>query len=127
MIRHNLHAVEGQPFRIGVAELVAFPNVRRARIIAVELDRPPQLEELHREVGRALAATDQLELEARPYRPHVTLGRVKSATSGAVSAFFRDVTLPALPPVDVTAFSLYASHLSREGARYQRLEQYEFG
>ena len=56
--------------------LGAFPTFRRPRVIWIGVDPEPKLELLHHDVE---LLCDRLghELEGRPYRPHLTLGRVQ--------------------------------------------------
>jgi 2'-5' RNA ligase len=61
---------------VHLATAGAFPNFRRPRVIWMGVDPEPRLELLHHDVE---LACDRLgyELEGRPYRPHLTLGRVR--------------------------------------------------
>jgi 2'-5' RNA ligase len=54
----------------------AFPSFRRPRVIWMGIAPEPKLELLHHDVE---LACDRLghELDGRPYRPHLTLGRVR--------------------------------------------------
>lgn len=54
----------------------AFPSLRRPRVVWMGVQPEPRLELLHHDVE---LACDKLgfELEGRPYRPHLTLGRVR--------------------------------------------------
>lgn len=54
----------------------AFPNFRRARVVWMGVEPDPRLELLHHDVE---LACDRLGfgLEGRPFRPHVTLARVR--------------------------------------------------
>jgi len=54
----------------------AFPNFRRPRVIWMGIEPEPRLELLHHDVELACDALGH-ELEGRPYRPHLTLGRVR--------------------------------------------------
>ena len=54
----------------------AFPNFRRPRVIWMGIEPEPRLELLHHDVELACESLGH-ELEGRPYRPHLTLGRVK--------------------------------------------------
>ena len=58
-----------------VGELGAFPNFRRARVVWIGVDPDPRLELLHHDIE---VACDRLghAIEGRPFRPHITLGRV---------------------------------------------------
>jgi len=55
----------------------AFPNFRRARVVWIGVAQDPRLELLHHDVELACERLG-FELEGRPFRPHVTLGRIKS-------------------------------------------------
>jgi 2'-5' RNA ligase len=58
----------------------AFPNFRRARVVWIGVAQEPRLELLHHDIE---VACEQLgfELDGRPFRPHVTLARVKTPLS----------------------------------------------
>jgi 2'-5' RNA ligase len=56
----------------------AFPNFRRARIVWMGVAQEPRLELLHHDL-EATFETVGFEVEGRPFRPHLTLGRVKNA------------------------------------------------
>ena len=54
----------------------AFPNFRRARVVWMGIQQEPRLELLHHDVEVA-CETLGFDVEGRPYRPHLTLARVK--------------------------------------------------
>ncbi|MFI5229860.1 MAG: RNA 2',3'-cyclic phosphodiesterase [Gemmatimonadales bacterium] len=56
----------------------AFPNFRRARVVWLGVSQEPRLELLHHDVETSCERLG-FEIEARPFRPHVTLARVKHA------------------------------------------------
>src|SRR3982750_3463285 len=66
---------------IHLASVGAFPTFRRPRVIWMGIDPEPKLELLHHDVE---LACDRLghELEGRPFRPHLTLGRVRRPQIG---------------------------------------------
>jgi 2'-5' RNA ligase len=55
----------------------AFPNFRRARVVWLGVAQEPRLELLHHDIEMACGQLG-VETEARPFRPHLTLARVKS-------------------------------------------------
>jgi len=61
---------------VHLASVGAFPAFRRPRVIWMGIEPDPKLELLHHDVE---LACDRLghELEGRPFRPHLTLGRVR--------------------------------------------------
>ena len=56
----------------------AFPNLRRPRVVWIGVVPEPRLELLHHDVEEQLAALG-VEVEGRPFRPHLTLGRLRGA------------------------------------------------
>lgn len=54
----------------------AFPNFRRARVVWMGVEQDPRLELLHHDVEIACESLG-FEVEGRPFRPHLTLARVR--------------------------------------------------
>jgi 2'-5' RNA ligase len=54
----------------------AFPNFRRARVVWMGVAQDPRLELLHHDVELACGSIG-FDVEGRPFRPHLTLARVK--------------------------------------------------
>lgn len=119
-------ASKHRAFRMRVAEIGAFPSFRRARVVWMGVDRDPRLELLHHDVE---LACDQLgfELEGRPFRPHLTLARVKDRIDieelRRLSRAGRTVDFEA--ETVVRSIDLMKSNLDRAsaeaGGRYERL------
>lgn len=99
----------------------AFPNFRRARTVWVGVAPQPRLELLHHDVEVAFG-TLGFEVEGRPFRPHLTLARVKHADEALLRALFRaarkvDVHEEAV----VETVDLMQSELLPAGPRYTLL------
>lgn len=109
----------GQRFRVGLGGLGAFPNPKRATVLWVGVAHGvDELSELALTTEEA-AQTVGLPPEERPFRPHLSLSRIR-------------------PPVDVSrligsfgdtgigwrceTMVVYRSHLGSGGARYEPLE-----
>lgn len=101
----------------------AFPTLRRARVLWVGIDDSrARLEELHRDLSRATGYPE----EKRRFHPHLTLARLK--LPGSVEKVVRDAT-----PLDldrsefgIERLTLFRSHLSPRGARYEVVGRVEF-
>jgi 2'-5' RNA ligase len=61
---------------MNVGGIGAFPNFRRARVVWMGVSPDPRLELLHHDIEVAYDALG-CELEGRPFRPHLTLARVR--------------------------------------------------
>ena len=62
---------------VRVAGIGAFPNFRRPTVVWIGVDPDPRLELLHHDVEVACTALGY-EIDGRPFRPHLTLGRIKA-------------------------------------------------
>jgi 2'-5' RNA ligase len=106
-----------EPPALALGEALLLPP-RRARVLTVALADPSgALAALQAELSAALAAAGVYEPEARPFRPHVTVARLRP---GARPPRAVD---PAPEPIAFRAGSvvLYRSHVGRGGARYEPL------
>jgi 2'-5' RNA ligase len=113
-----------EPFRLGLGAAQLFPSERRPRVVALALEPLPPLEALVGAVARGAAAAG-FAPEERPFRAHLTLGRVKPRTAQRL-----DVTAPdtvGSEACDVTEAVLFRSELQRTGARYTPLERVPLG
>lgn len=69
-------AARYDPVAMELGGLNAFPNLRQPRVVWLGVSADPKLELLHHDVETACADLGHA-VEARAYRPHVTLGRVR--------------------------------------------------
>ncbi len=118
-------AESNPPFELTLATIGAFPNLKRPRIIwAGVTGDTAALTALHRAVVSATAALG-FAAEKRPFKPHLTLGRVKPWARGndhrAIAAALNGATVGDIATVPVGKFSLIRSQLTREGAIYTPL------
>jgi len=109
--------------RSSLGEFGAFPNFRRARVVWIGMEADPRLELLHHDVE---LACDRLgvPVEARPFRPHVTLARVpQTAGVGSLRALSRAARGAAGSrfPTSVRSIDLMCSTLRPEGAAHTLL------
>ncbi|HET7601068.1 MAG TPA: RNA 2',3'-cyclic phosphodiesterase [Gemmatimonadales bacterium] len=111
-------AADAAPLAMRVAELGAFPSRRHARVLWLGLDAPPALELLQDRLERG---GEQIGFppEGAPFRPHVTLGRVREGhrlPRAALEAFADSYDHIGFVADEVV---LYESVLSPTGPRYE--------
>ena len=116
-----LDAVGGQtaPFDLSLAALGSFPNRRRPQILWVGLrDGDGDLAPLKEGLDRCLQGLGW-PAEQRPFRPHLTLGRIKGRARG------RADWSAAVPPLDFAAgpLQLIESRLQPSGPVYTVLHR----
>lgn len=121
--------VRHRPFMLRFGPIGAFPNLRRPRVVWLGVAADPELADLQRETERDLAQLG-FDIEARPFRPHVTLGRgrneARPAAFNGLEPIARSITIGA-EPVFVSAIELMRSRLGRGGAVYERIDRFDLG
>ena len=117
-----------RPVAMSVREVGAFPNFRRARVVWIGVEHEARLELLHHDLEMACEQAG-FEVEGRPFRPHITLARVRSPIpvdrARQVARMARSVRVAAAEVVD--RITLMESTLAPSGARYRHLHVATFG
>jgi len=112
-----LRAAPAHAPRLALGRALALPP-RRPRVLTAEVEDPHgSLRALQAAVSRDLAARGLYTPEARPYRPHATVARLRpDAKAGRAP-------LPDPEPLEFRgeALTLFRSQLRREGSRYEPL------
>ncbi len=120
----NAAAGSVRPFELAVRGLGTFGSPRRPRVIWAGLRLPPpELEQLHDALGVAVRAVG-MATEERPFRPHLTLGRVRDARNlGELTSRIRSVKNSESGLFRVRHVRLMQSHLDKPGPRYSVLHE----
>ncbi len=112
------------PFEINFHELGAFPASNRPRIIWVGVHAPPALESLQRAIDAGVARLGY-ETEARPFSPHLTIGRVRqNLTAGDLQKIrnqLKEMKMRDLGSTLVESIQLFKSELQPAGSVYTKL------
>lgn len=114
---------------LGLGDPLAKPSLRRARLFALPAISPG-VAALQQELERKLVAARLYEPEKRPFWPHVTVAKVKSAGRGtrrpaAVERPPGRLPKRLLEPALCVRVTLYRSVLQPQGSRYTPLAQVE--
>lgn len=121
-IKAALGNIKAPPFALTLSGVGRFPARRKQppRVLWVGIDPEPALDDLHQQVTTAMAGLGFVP-EDRPFRPHITLSRLKTREPlPEVDAFLDAHSAFQASHVPVTEFVLFSSELSPQGARYQR-------
>jgi 2'-5' RNA ligase len=106
------------PFALRLGALASFPPGRHPRVVVLELAPEAPLAVLAEAVERGVVAAGCAP-ETRPFRGHLTLGRVRERET---PPSLTSLTVPAVA-FDVTESVLFASELHPSGSRYTPLER----
>ncbi len=117
-----------EPFSLGFGPFGGFPNLSRPRVLFYSVtEGAAELAELAGAVEKEVASLG-FPPERRAFRAHVTLTRVKRPLDRKTIEKVREVEdLPGGTVQRVEWFSLFRSHLRREGAVYEELARFELG
>lgn len=116
------------PIALDVGGLGAFPNLRAPRVVWLGVAADSRLELLHHDIELVCAAQGY-ELEGRPFRPHITLGRARDALAEGPARTLSSAAkmVHHASRVPVSSVEIMGSRLEPEGARYTVLASLALG
>lgn len=97
-----------------------FPNPYRPRVIVLELNSQEQLNELVDLIGQGIQLT-QYKIEERPFRAHLTLGRIKYPRMDL--NFLSELPIPSIEQLEVNEVILFRSEPQSEGSLYTPIDK----
>ena len=106
------------PFRMELGAARLFPQRRQPRVVILDVSPVEPLVALAAAVDRGAVASG-FETEKRPFRAHLTLGRVRGRDFPAVASS----GVPEGTACEVTEAVLFQSELGHGGAKYTALEK----
>ena len=115
-----------KPFELHVRGAGAFPNIHRPSVVWAGIIGGEALDAVQM-IAEEEACALGLPRERRPFKPHLTLARIKEAEQGKRLASFlsreRDFDGGAF---QVAGVSLFSSELTPQGPIHRRLREYPF-
>lgn len=113
-----------QPFDVQIGGIGSFPNSKLPRVLWAGVHAPADLASLQKTI-EAGAARLGYEKEARPFSPHLTLGRVRQGIDPRdlqkISSALNGIQIGNIGSARVDAVHLYKSELRPEGSLYTKL------
>lgn len=123
-IGRALGGVDWEPFVLQAAGGGFFPDGRRPRVVWTGLAKGgPESRALAASVEKGLAPLG-FEPENRPFRAHLTLGRVRRAGRDQWGDVLAALNREAWPETTMDHFVLWKSELSPQGPAYTRLAEF---
>ncbi len=111
------------PFDVELAGLGVFPSYENPRTIWLGVaDGSEQLISLHAALEASLAELG-CRIEARRFRPHLTLGRVRSLPEGPdhLAGLIKEYAEFEAGPMMISEVTVLSSEMGRDGPRYEAL------
>ena len=123
----SLQGVPGP--ELSLSGLGVFPNSRNPRVLWAGVSGDMDTLEDWYERVESLMVGLGWAAERRPFRPHLTLGRVRDRASsterGRIATAMSQCSVPALGPWRANTVRLYQSELTPQGAIYSNLGEVE--
>lgn len=117
--RDAVASVQASPVSCQPYGLDVLPSRRNPRVLMVGMERTDSILALYEALSDALADLG-LERDDRTYRPHVTLARLNDEAPETVHRFLRTLDDLDLSDFTASAFHLYESTLTHDGAVHER-------
>jgi 2'-5' RNA ligase len=112
-----------QPFSLSLTGVDYFGKSKGVRSVWVGVDPSLELNHLQASVESAVSRTG-FGPEPRKFKPHITLARFKRTPIRSIAPFLEENLGFSSSAVSIDNFTLYQSHLGKEGAHYEILSDY---
>jgi 2'-5' RNA ligase len=124
IINTAIHRIS--PFTINIQGISAFPTVKRARVLWFGIQNEGrELSEMYEKIRRGLLETGIAgKVEARPYSPHLTVGRVKRGISRKLIDQINKYNDFQFGHSEVKELVLFESILMRPGPVYKKIKSF---
>ncbi len=119
----ELEAINLPAFELSCRGLGYFERGSRIKSVWAGIESNDVLNHLHDRVETA-AVKAGFARENRKYKPHITLARLKGGRADDIGPWIETHDHLSAPPFTVDRFTLYRSHLAREGAMYEPMVDY---
>jgi 2'-5' RNA ligase len=119
-LREQLLNISFRAFFLPVVGVGTFPSKGPPKIIWIGVGKGhPHLFQIHKRVQEA-ALSAGLELELRPWHPHITLARCRDVSPQQIRKFLKSNVDLDLGMIHVDEFHLYSSKLTPDGPVHTR-------
>ncbi|OGT38265.1 MAG: 2'-5' RNA ligase [Gammaproteobacteria bacterium RIFCSPHIGHO2_12_FULL_38_14] len=113
------------PINITCEALYLFPHPYLPRVIVLTMNPQSELAALSELIGQGIETTGY-STEKRPFRAHLTLGRIKH-THHLDLHFLQEIDLPKIAPMEINEVILFQSDPMPDGSRYTVLKHFALG
>lgn len=108
------------PFMIALGNPHCFPSVYHPRVIVFDVTPQEPLADLSARIGKGIRQAGY-QTEDRPFRAHLTIGRIKNAQTVDMS-FINTITMPPIEPIRVEEIVLFRSEPMPDASQYTKLD-----
>lgn len=109
------------PICLQIGRLQFFPTPYRPRVLVLEVRPQAELAELAQRIGSGIKRLSY-ELDKRPFRAHLTIGRLKYSHGIDLNPLLHENPLN-IEPITISEIVLFRSEPQEQGSRYTILER----
>lgn len=120
----SLKQVKGQGFEMTIDGLGYFPPRKFPKVVWAGVEENENLMELQNDIETACRNVDLVEPDKRPFKPHITIGRVNDASKKEVLSYINRHKKLRIEGIPVEEFILYESKLHPDGAVHTPLHRF---
>ena len=111
-------------FQLEIGELQWFPTPSHPKILSFNVGPHSILNDLSASIGNELTALS-IPIEKRPFRAHMTLGRLASHHHLADTVDLSQIQLPPIPSITINELFFIKSKPQAEGSHYAPLARFK--
>ncbi|AMP88947.1 RNA 2',3'-cyclic phosphodiesterase [Legionella pneumophila] len=119
-VSNQLNNIKQFDLELGFLEW--FPSPKNPRLISLSVGPQDRLRDLSRMIGQVIDGLNY-PVEKRPFRGHLTVGRVVNFSSKLYQLL--QMKFPLIPPVPIDKFFLIESRPDKKGSNYFPLAQFD--
>lgn len=123
-LKKRLATITHPSFTISINGMGSFPEYKSPEVVWVGIGKNELLVQLQEKVEQCCQEMG-ISPENRPYKPHITLARVKDGSKQAIESFINQHEKFSMGDIPVNEFVLYESKLDAEGAQHHRLQTFD--
>lgn len=107
---------------LSIGKVHLFPNPYRPRVIVMDIAPQEELMALSKLIGTSIQEINY-PVESRPFRAHLTIGRIKYAEENTLSILAEYASASHIDPIVLSEIVLFRSDPQPEGSHYTALER----
>lgn len=123
-LQRKLDKIEHPAFHMDLEGLGYFPKGKQPKVLWAGITPNDLLVDLRNTIENVSTSLG-FEAESRPFKPHITLARVKGESKREIMSFINQHKRFRIPEIPVSEFVLYESSLHPDGAVHSRVNAYQ--
>lgn len=122
IIKQEIGIINPQSLIINIQDILVFPNINQPRVIGLKVVLADDLTKLALKLNKNLEQLPYIKKEFKPFRPHLTLGRVKFTLTEVEKGIVGNIKFN--DKFEAKKICLFESQLGPQGPVYKIIEKF---